>query len=133
MPVQTTPCGAMFPYYYKGGEICGTHTGSYHSDEQGLLAILQADEEFLAHTHRTLRLWMDFYEDDLTDAVLNQLLAMIHRLRPQIYKLAFVGFSARDRRRFDRLKKQSGLELPAPIKFYDDPEDAKSWLVGEAN
>lgn len=43
MPIQMSPSGAMFPYYYKGGEIFGTHTGSYFSDEAGLLAILEAE------------------------------------------------------------------------------------------
>ncbi len=133
MPVQTTPCGALFPYYYKGGEICGTHTGSYQSDEEGLLAILKADEEFFIHTNRTLRMWMDFYEDDLTDRVLTELLAMIHRLGPHIFKLALAGLSFKDRWRFNQLKRKSGLEFPFPIKFFDDPEVAKTWLVGEAD
>ncbi len=131
MPVTMSPSGAMFPYYYKGGEIFGTHTGGYHSDEPALLAMLKAEEEFIARSNRCLRLWMDLYEDNLTDRVLNELLATIHRLLPHLFKLALVGFSFRDRWRFNQLKKRSGLGFPVPIRFFDDPEDAKTWLVRE--
>lgn len=133
MPVTVSPSGAMFPYYYKGGEIFGTHTGSYHSDEVGLLAMVKAEEEFIGQGNRRLRVWMDFYEDELTDRVLRELLATIHRLQPHLLRLALVGFSLTDRWRFNQLKKRSGLRFLMPIKFFGDPEDAKTWLVSEGS
>lgn len=95
MPVTISPSGATFPYYYKGGEIFGTHTGSYRSDEDALLAMLKAEEEFIAQRNRRLRVWMDFYEDELTDRVLREFLTTIDRLQPYLFRLALVGFSLR--------------------------------------
>ncbi len=131
MAVIKSPSGAMFPYYYKGGEIFGTHTGSYYSDEEGLLAMVRAEEEFIIQRKGCRRVWMDFYEDELTDRVLRELLATIQRLQPHLLRLALVGFSFRDRWRFNQMKKRLRLGLLIPIKFFSDPENAKTWLVGE--
>lgn len=133
MPVITSPSGATFPYYYKGGEIFGTHTGSYRSDQAALLAMLKAEAEFIIERNRPLRVWMDFYEDELTDLVLGEVLTIIDRLQPHLLRLALVGFSLRDRWRFRQLKNKSGQGFLVPVKFFGDPEDAKTWLVGESS
>ena len=133
MPVTISPSGATFPYYYKGGEIFGTHTGSFRSDEAALLAMLKAEEEFIGQRNRRLRVWMDFYEDELTDRVLRELVCTIDRLQPYLFRLALVGFSIRDRWRFNQLKKRAGLRFLVPLKFLADPEDAKTWLVDEGS
>lgn len=90
MPLTISPSGATFPYYYKGGEIFGTHTGSFRSDEAALLAMLKAEEEFIGQRDRRLRVWMDFYEDELTDRVLRELVSTIDRLQP--YLLTCTGW-----------------------------------------
>ncbi len=127
---RTSPSGALFPYYYKGGEIYGIHSGSFHSDEQGLIALLQAEADFIVNDKRRLRFWVDFYEDDLTDTVLTEFIAFINCLTPQLVKLAIVGCSWRDRWRLGQMWKKSD-KPPFPVKYFDDPEDAKTWLVRE--
>ncbi len=119
----------MFPYYYKGGEILGLHYGSFFSNEEALLATMKAEEDFIARPNRRLRVWVDFYETQLTDRTLGEFAASVDRLRPHLVKLAIVGCSFRDRWRLRQLGK---APVPVPIKFFSDPEDAKTWLVDES-
>ena len=56
----------------------------------------------------------------------------MHRLRSHIPRLAIVGCTFRDKRHLQSLIKKSGLEIPLPLRFFSDPEAAKTWLVGES-
>ena len=129
---HNTPGGSLFPYYYKNGELVGLYYGSYFSDEEALLALMKAEEDFLANAHRQLPLWIDFYQTNLTDRVLIEFSKSIIRLQGNITKLAIVGCSFIDRWRFGRLRKKFGFDFPMPVRFYNDPEEAKSWLVSES-
>ncbi len=128
---RTSPSGALFPYYYKGGEIYGIHSGSFHADTQALISLFKAEDAFLIKENRRLRFWVDFYEDDLTDQVLTEFVAFLDHLCPLLVKLAIVGCSWRDRRRLQQAQKKRGVTFAFPVKFFDDPEDAKTWLVRE--
>ena len=108
------------------------HLGSFFSDEEALLARLKAEEAFLVDQYRKLPLWIDFYETQLTDPILVEVIHFMDRLHNQIPRLALVGCSGRDRRRFERLMKKQGRELWMPIQFFSDPEVAKTWLVSES-
>ena len=132
MLTQKSPGGSIFPYYYKGAEIFGLHYGSFFADEDALLARMAAEEAFIAGTHRQLPLWVDFYESKLTDRVLGEFSRSMLRVAGHITKLAIVGCSFRDKRRLLRLGRQAGAPLPMPVRFFSDPEVAKTWLVGEA-
>ncbi len=132
MYTEKSPGGSIFPYYYKGGQLFGLHYGSFFSDEARLLALMKAEEAFIAKPNHQTPLWVDFCETTLTDKVLTEFVASILRLRKQIIKLGIVGCSFKDRWRLGRLIKKSGLEASLPVRFFDDPEDAKTWLVSEA-
>jgi hypothetical protein len=132
MLTQKSPGGSIFPYYYKGGEIFGLHYGSFFDDEESLLARMEAEEAFIANTHRQFPLWIDFYETKLTDRILVEFSRSMLRVRSHISRLAIVGCSWLDKRRLLRLGRKSGVELPMPVKFFSDPEVAKTWLVGES-
>jgi hypothetical protein len=121
----------MFPYYYKNGELFGVHFGSFHDDEKGLLNLMKAEEEFFRDQNRPLPFWADFYETRLTETILTEFLRSMSRLRRLIPRLAIVGCTWKDRWRIGQLIKKKALEVPAPIKFYSDPEEAKTWLVSE--
>lgn len=131
MPTQKSPGGSNFPYYYKGGEIHALKYGSFFSDEAALFALMKAEEEFIAKPNRQLPIWVDFYETKLTDRVLVEFLKNIERLRPHILKLAVVGFSWFYQWRVRRLGKKLGIGFRVPVKFFSNPEDAKTWLVSE--
>ncbi len=131
MPSLKSPGGSMFPYYYKNGELFGVHFGSFHEDEAGLLALMKAEEEFIIQQNRQLPFWIDFYETRLTDKILIELFNSINRLHSHITRLAIVGCSLKDRWRIKRLGKKLGLQFPIPVKYFSDPEEAKTWLVSE--
>jgi hypothetical protein len=128
---QKSPGGSLFPYYYKNGELFGLHYGSFFADEEAFLARMKAEEEFLLRANRPLPLWIDFYETKLTDRVLIEFSKSILRLQRQIPKLAIVGCSFKDRRRLHKLGKKFEIEFPMPVRFFSDPEVAKTWLVSE--
>ena len=131
MVLQKSPGGSIFPYYYKGGALFGLHYGSFFNDEEGLLARMRAEEQFITNAVRETPLWIDFYETKLTDTVLTEFSNSILRLQGHITKLAIVGCSFRDKRRLMKLLKRSGRAFPGPVRFFSDPEQAKTWLVSE--
>lgn len=133
MPTQISPGGSTFPYYYKGGEIHCLKYGSFFTDEEALLSVMHAEEEFITQSNRQLRVWIDFYETRLTDKVLTELLRGLGRARQHIIKVAIVGCSWKDQWRLRLLGKKLGTGFPVPIRFFQDPEIAKTWLVGESD
>ncbi len=131
MLTQKSPSGAMFPYYYKNGELFGMHLGSYFSDEEGLIAMMKAEAAFSAQQHRRLGLWIDFYETKLTDRVIAEFIEMLKQMRPRVTKLGIVGAPFLARRKINRLIKKTEVLVSLPVKYYEDPEEAKTWLVSE--
>ncbi|HEX2997106.1 MAG TPA: hypothetical protein VHP14_19955 [Anaerolineales bacterium] len=131
MLTQKSPSGAMFPYYYKNGELFGMHLGSYFSDEEGVIAMMKAEAEFSARQHRRLGLWIDFYETNLTDRVISEFVAMIEKMRPRVTKLGIVGAPILARWKINRLIRKTDSLVHLPVKYYEDPEEAKTWLVSE--
>lgn len=133
MVLKKSPGGSIFPYYYKNGELFGAHFGGFHDDEERLLPLMKAEEAFLLETNKALPYWVDFYETCLTPRVLMEFHQFICRLNRRIPRLAIVGCSWRDRLRFQRLVRKASFEFAMPIRFFRDPEAAKTWLVGESH
>jgi hypothetical protein len=131
MQIKTSPGGSLFPYYYKDGELFCLHFGSYFSDEDGVIAMMKAEEEFVTEHHRPMGIWIDFYETKLTDRVLRELIEMLKHIRPHTTKLGIVGCPTMKRWKMNKLIKKAELLSSLPIKYFDDPEEAKSWLVSE--
>jgi hypothetical protein len=131
MYTEKSPGGSIYPYFYKGGQLFGWHYGSFFADEERLLALMKAEEAFLARPKHQTPAWADFYETNLTDRVLDEFVAGLQRLGRQITKLGIVGCSFKDRWRLGRRLKKTGLQTRLPVRFFDDPEDAKTWLVSE--
>jgi hypothetical protein len=93
---------------------------------------MHAEEEFLLETSGRLPYWIDFYDSRLTERVLIEFSKSIDRMQGHITKLAIVGCSSRDRRRLLQLAKKAGVEFLIPLRFFSDPEEAKTWLVSES-
>jgi hypothetical protein len=125
-----SPGGSNFPYYYKGGEIHCMKYGSFFTDEQRLFQVMDAEEVFIKQRpNRKLRVWVDFYETTLSPGVLFKFAEQIFNIRSQIVKLAVVGCSAADKRKLNKAMKTHGAEFSIPCTYFDDPEEAKTWLV----
>jgi len=131
MLTQKSPSGALFPYYYKNGELFGLHLGSYFSNEDGVVAMMKAEAMFSARQHRQLGLWIDFYETKLTNRVIQEFIELITQMRPRITKLGIVGASFIARWKINRLIRKTEVLSSLPVRFYEDPEEAKTWLVSE--
>jgi hypothetical protein len=121
----------MFPYYYKHGELFGMHLDSYEDREDDVIAMMKAEEAFfLAQTHPLAGIWLNLYGTRLTERVVSQLTEMICHFQPRISKLALVGCALWDRRKIHQRFRKAGLGEQPLVRFYSDPEEAKSWLVG---
>lgn len=127
-----SPGGSTFPYYYQGGEIHCLKYGSFFANETALFAVMKAEEKFIAQPNRRLRIWVDFYETQLTDAVVLEFVESMHRLGNHLIKLAIVGCSRKDSWRLQRVGRKAGGLASVPVRFFRDPEDAKTWLVRES-
>ena len=131
MQIEKSPSGALFPYYYKNGELFGLHLGSYFSDEEGVISMMKAEEDFLLNKHRPMGMWIDFYETKLTDRVIHELIVMLMHLGNQTTKLSLVGCSPIARWKINRqIRKIKELSF-LPVRYFADPEVAKTWLVSE--
>jgi hypothetical protein len=119
----------MFPYPYKNGELFGAHYESFAGREEKLLERMKAEEEFFIQQHRPLPYWVNFYGTRLTHIVLDEFTESLQRLQTHIPKLAIVGCSVIDQWRFERIRRRKNLNIP--IRYFRDPEAAKTWLVSE--
>ncbi len=129
--MQNSPGGSIFPYFYKDGELFGVHFGSFFSDEDRLIKLIQAEKAFFLKQNRTIPVWIDFYETRLTDIVLGEFIDYLKSSAPRIPKLGIVGCSLRDKGRINKLIKNTAELSSLIIKYYNDPEEAKTWLVSE--
>ena len=121
----------MFPYYFKNGELFGLHLGSYFSNEDGLIAMMKAEEAFFIQQHRPIGIWIDFYQTKLTDRVIKEFVEMIEHMRPHLTRLGLVGCYFIARWKINRLIRKTDALASLPVKYYEDPEEAKTWLVSE--
>jgi hypothetical protein len=128
---KKSPGGSIFPYYYKNGELFGAHYESFAMREEGLLERMRAEEEFFVKQNYPLPYWVNFYGTKLTDQVLSEFIQSINRLQRYIPKLAIVGCSLIDQWRLERARKRRNVNIP--VRYFRDPEVAKTWLVSEGS
>ncbi len=131
MQTQKSPGGSLFPYYYKNGELFGLHLGSFFSDEDGVIDLMKAEAAFLTQQHRQMGLWIDFYETKLTNKVIKEFVEMIEQMRPKITRLGIVGASLLAQWKINRLITKTESLVSLPVRYFEDPEEAKTWLVSE--
>lgn len=131
MSFQKSPGGSIYPYPYKAGELHCVHANAFGTDEEAVISLFRAEGDFFLRQNRRMGVWIDLYDIPLTDGVISALLEFLMHACPRIIKLALVGCSHVDRRRINqRLRKMEALSA-LPIRYYSDPEEAKTWLVSE--
>lgn len=131
MQIQKSPGGSIFPYYYKNGELFGIHFGSYFADEERLIAMMKAEAAFFTQQNRQMGIWIDFYETKLTDRVIQEFIEFLKHVNHKTSKLGIVGCSTMTRWKLNRQIKKTDSLSALLIKYFDDPEVAKTWLVSE--
>jgi len=123
--------GAVYPYYYKGGEIHCLKYGSFHNDTERLLALMAEEEKFIMGQHRNLRVWIDLYETNVNEEVREALLASLKRMEFRIVKLALMGCSFTTKMKLKKAIRKYPGKIDITIKYFADPEVGKTWLVSD--
>jgi hypothetical protein len=131
MPLKKSPCGSLFPYPYKNGELFCLHLGSFGADEDAVISRIKTEEAFFTQQNRSIGIWIDFYETKLTERVMGEFIELIERIDNHILKLGLVGCSFMDQWKINKLMKKAECFSTLPVKYFNDPEDAKTWLVSE--
>ncbi len=131
MVFKKSPGGSIFPYPYKNGELFGLHLGSFGDQEEALIARMKSEAVFFNEQKKSMGLWMDFYQTRISGRVIDQLIEFMQCTRPHLLKLGLVGCSFTDRRRINRRIKEAGDLSGLPVWYFNDPEEAKTWLVSE--
>lgn len=126
MTLKQSPGGSIFPYYYKGGELFGLHLGSFGANEEGVIARIKAEEVFFIQQNKSIGLWIDFYQTKLTDQVTVEFIEMLKHTSHRLLKLGLVGCSFMAQWKIKRLMKEAEDLSALPVKFFEDPEDAKT-------
>jgi len=121
----------MFPYPYKGGELFGLHLGSFGRDERGVIERMHAEEIFFLKQKKCIPLWIDFCQTRLTGSVMSEFVTMLEHTHDLVIKLGLVGCSRLDRRRLKLAIGRSPCLSGLPVRYFNDPEEAKTWLVSE--
>lgn len=131
MALVKSPGGSIFPYFYKNGELHCLKYGSYYEQEEALIRLMKEEEMFLLNQPKRLPVWVDLYKTKLNPRVLEALLNNLDTLQSRILRLALVGMSFGAKRKWEWLLKNRESGFPFTIRHYSDPEEAKTWLVGE--
>jgi len=131
MQSNQSPGGSKFPYYYKGGQLYCLHLGSYGADEQKVIDLIGAETDFLLGQCRSMPVWVDFYETKLTSRVLAAWVVCLVKTHALIPKLGVVGCGWVARWRMRRALARAPELAALPVRYFADPEDAKTWIVSE--
>ncbi len=128
------PSERFFPYYYKNGELHAFKLGGHGKDQAAFLDCLDEEVRFLKESRRRINTWIDLYETELPHSIAEVLVDKVSAVAGQISLLALVGkINLHKRRRLRRLFSLKAEFCNTIVRFFADPEDAKTWLVkGEA-
>jgi hypothetical protein len=132
MYLKKSPGGSYFPYFYKGGEVFRFEFGNFNSNEDRAIRMIRAEESFFDEQHQTIGVWVDFYQTKLTKRVMNEFIEMLVHIRNRIPKLGLVGCSFITRWKITRQIRKTGCLSTLPVKYFENPDDAKGWLVSES-
>jgi hypothetical protein len=133
MILKKSPSGSLCPYYYMGGELHPLKYGSFFEDKTRLFDIIRAEEAFILKSSgmNNRRIWVDLYETVIDDEVADVLSKHFKNIEHKIRKLCLVGLSSSDRRKISKKIKAENIIIAGQIQFFDDPEEAKQWLIRE--
>jgi hypothetical protein len=125
-----SPSGSNFPYYYKNGIIHAIKLGNLKKNEEKFFQLIKAEKEFILNQNTTSTIWIDLYATSLSKKNAYSLVSLLNGLSKKISKCALVGLSLLNRIKIRGLIAHENISN-MQIRFYKDPEDAKTWLVGK--
>ncbi len=120
-----SPGGSTYPYYYKNGELHCLKYGGFGSHSTVLLSLMEQERDFILSKPVALNIWIDCYKTSFNQPVLAGLTAHLLQLQGHVTRIALVGMPWWPKFKLTfRLKK-----LGYPVRFFEDPEAAKTWVV----
>lgn len=119
----------MLPY--RNGELCICHLDGYRSDTSALLDRVAEIETALNRrpVNVLFHLWFNLDDNDLDPPTMKRIAESVARIRPHIYKIAFIGLCGMERQRFDRALRKALGEAGVARAYFLDAEQAKDWLL----
>ena len=128
--IRKNPAKRVFPYYYKNGELHAFKLGSFGENREALYKQMDEEIKFLKNSRRKINTWIDLYKTDLSLPVMERLVDVTASVADQIALLALVGkINLYKRNRLRRMASDKQEYKNTIIRFFSDPEDAKTWLV----
>lgn len=78
--------------------------GSYFSNKVGLFSVIKAEEDFILKSsgQNNRRIWIDLYETNLDEEVIDTLILHLQKIRHKIFKLCLVGCSSSEQRNINK-------------------------------
>lgn len=131
--LKKSPSGSLCPYYFMGGELHPLKYGSYHNDKQRLFEIIDLEQEFILASSGTNNrlIWVDLYETKIDNEVIDYLITHLESIKHKINKICLVGCKLPVQIKIKNQLKNKDIELYNKIKYFDDPEKSKYWLVNK--
>jgi hypothetical protein len=128
-----SPSGSACPYYFMGGELHPLHYGSYFDDKKGLFEIIKAEEIFILNSFgkNNRRIWIDLYDTNFDNEAIDFLLDHLEAINAKILKLGLFGLSNINQCKISKKMKNKNNDLYIKTKYFNDPEEAKMWLIGK--
>ena len=125
-----TPSGSIFPYYYKDGAFYGLHLGECKKDDPKFLKILNEEQAFFLSQTVTSTVCLDLYRTVFPRKRQLELADFIVNISGKMTRCALVGLSFINKLKMRRQlsKVETGNVL---IRYFDEQEIAKTWLVGK--
>jgi hypothetical protein len=103
------------------------HLGSFKNDEAGVIERIKAEEVFFFRQRKKMGLWIDFFHTELSGRVMEEFGRFVLHAGEYISRLAMARVPFVSRLKFSKCLKGNSI----PIRYYSDPEEAKSWLVAD--
>jgi len=129
--LSKSPSGSLCPYYYMGGELHPLKYGSYFNDKEALFSIMKAEEAFILNSsgRNNRRIWIDLYETNLDDDIIEKLVIHLKTISHKIFKLCLVGCSVKYKTKINNCMKMKDFDFVEQVRYFYDAEKAKQWLI----
>ena len=112
---------------FNGGEIWCEHLDGIYGNEDLVLQKLAGDLPLFTRPSSTSCIAVAVAETVLTDNIINALVSAFTNTAKKFTRVAFIGADSYSKRLLRKKLKNCGFA----VKFIDDFEKAKEWLVSE--
>jgi hypothetical protein len=121
--------GRFFSIPVYSGEIWISDLSGLGSDENTARKLLIESEAHIRKPANSLRVALDVFDTNLTGDLVRIMANSLISMQKNIKKLAIKGASRIGKFHLRRYLKRANVEIP--IKYFEDYEELKKWLISE--